>query len=157
MEKRYNMLGRQPYSAPGVTSGPSTDKSQQLLQLLQTQRISSPLFVTAGTNNTFPTTIHTYYVRTFFVYYTDKGHDTNGVTASTTSVLGKSSLWHLSSLTANDTGGNAQPSERWQVYRPDKHIGPPIEQVGSNRIVEGRAAFEGSQRRQPACGGEDEG
>jgi hypothetical protein len=90
MEKRYNMLGRRPYSAPGVTSGPSTDKSQQLLQLLQTQRISSPLFATAGTNNTFPTTIHICYVRIFFVYYTDKRHDTNGVTASTTSVFGES-------------------------------------------------------------------
>jgi hypothetical protein len=41
MEKQYNMPGRQPYSAPGVTSGPGTDKSQQLLQLLRTQTITT--------------------------------------------------------------------------------------------------------------------
>jgi hypothetical protein len=35
------MPGRQPYSAPGVTLGPGTDKSQQSLQLLQTQRITT--------------------------------------------------------------------------------------------------------------------
>jgi hypothetical protein len=37
----------------------------------------------------------------------------------------------------------------------DKHIDVPTEQVGSNRTVEGRAAFGGLERRQPACVGED--
>ena len=39
----------------------------------------------------------------------------------------------------------------------DKHIDVLTEQVGSNRTVEGRAAFEELERRQPACGDEDEG
>jgi hypothetical protein len=37
----------------------------------------------------------------------------------------------------------------------DKHIDVPTEQVGSDRTVEGRAAFEGLERRQTACVGED--
>jgi hypothetical protein len=37
----------------------------------------------------------------------------------------------------------------------DKHIDVQTEQVRSNRTGEGRAAFEGSERRQPACVGED--
>jgi hypothetical protein len=44
-------------------------------------------------------------------------------------------------------------SERFVVR--DKHIDVPIEQVGSNCTVEGKAAFEGLERRQPACAGED--
>jgi hypothetical protein len=38
----------------------------------------------------------------------------------------------------------------------DKYIDAPTEQVGSNRIVGGRAAFEGLYRQQPACGDEEE-
>jgi hypothetical protein len=37
----------------------------------------------------------------------------------------------------------------------DKHIDVPTEQVGSNRTVKGRAAFEELERRQPARVGED--
>ena len=39
----------------------------------------------------------------------------------------------------------------------DKHIDDPTEQVGSNRTVEGMAAFGGYSDDSPLCGDEDEG
>jgi hypothetical protein len=42
-----------------------------------------------------------------------------------------------------------------RVVIRDKHIDVPTDQVESNRTIEGRAAFEGLERRQPACVGED--
>jgi len=65
------------------------------------------------------------------------------------------SLWHLSSLITDGTGDNAQLSGQWQVWTSIST--PLIERVGSNRTVEGRAAFEELCRRQPACRGEDKG
>jgi hypothetical protein len=47
--------------------------------------------------------------------------------------------------------------DRGRFVVRDKHIGVQTEHVGSNHTVEGRRRLRGYKRRQPACGGEDEG
>ena len=47
--------------------------------------------------------------------------------------------------------------DRGRLTVRDKHGGVPTGKVGSNRVVEGRAALEGLWQWQPACGGKDGG